>query len=324
MMNISDFQKIKIFDGLTSDQRIYPEFDINLQEMSKARLTSYELHWGKNIYPHLCQLIQKHPHFGDFWKKALQDEFTVLSSSGTRSLRNHLVKLFFTNPVQFLKFEKRNDLKAFEMTYLGDTFKVGTNEKINKLLQAYELKINPLLQDATLFIDLGSGWGRWSTYFASKNEKLKVLAGEVTNAGQKITSEISERYNLNITTFAFDFLNWSNLMHELKQNDVSNVVIFSSFAIEQAKLIDCRMFETIIDLCENVHFFHVEPVGWQLDPSYGSKFNPVPADKRHYFNCNFFPIMDHLISTEKLKVEEILPDFVGFGAVGTLARFSKV
>lgn len=279
---------------------------------------------GNNIYPHLFQLIQKYPNFEDFWQNALQDEFTVLSSTGRGALRHHVIKLFLTNPFQFLKFEKRNDLKAFEMTYLGNRYTVSSNEKMSKLLHAYKLKINPMLRDATLFVDLGSGWGRWSTYFASKNEKLKVLAGEVTKAGQKITSEISEKYNLNISTFAFDFLNWSNLMQELKQNDVSNVVIFSNFAIEQVKLIDCRMLESIIDFCENVHFVHVEPVGWQLDASFGSEFNPMPAGKRHYFNGNFFPTMDHLVSKEKLKVEEIIPDFVGFGAVGTLARFSKV
>lgn len=44
-MSFCDFEKIQIFDGLTYDQRIYPEFDAKLQDMSKARLASYEWHW---------------------------------------------------------------------------------------------------------------------------------------------------------------------------------------------------------------------------------------------------------------------------------------
>lgn len=321
---LSDFDTVKTFDGLASDQRIYPEWDVKLQEMSKARLASYERHWGKIIYPHLYRLTQKYADFEDFWVKALQDEFTVLSRTSRRLLRQHMIKLILGDPFTFLKLKKRCDLKAFEMVYLGETCEVSANEEISKLLQAYHSKINPLLRDATLFVDLGSGWGRWSTYFASKNEKLKVLAGEVTDAGQKITSEISKRYNLNISAFSFDFLDWSSLACELKKNDISNVVIFSNFAIEQVRLIDCRMFESIIDLCENVNFFHVEPVGWQLKSAYGSKYNPIPAGQRFYFNSNFFPVFDHLVENGKLKVDEIVPDFVGSGAIGTLARFSKV
>ena len=150
-------------------------------------------------------------------------------------------------------------------------------------------------KDCDVIIDLGSGWGRYSTLFADRFKGHKVYAGEISEGGRNVTKFINEQYNLGICSFQFDYQNWDGLNKILKKLADKRILIFSNHSIEQVTYLNKQLFYDILKSVKDVKFLHIEPVGWQVDQSKSILLQSTPPSDKlgpvGGYNKNFWIIL---------------------------------
>jgi hypothetical protein len=185
----------------------------------------------------------------------------------------------------------------------------------------------PIRAEETALFDLGSGWGRHALMFAKAHPGLAVHAGEISAAGRAVTQTLAGHFGISVESFAFDYLDWQDMVARVEAVPQPEVVIFSSHAIEQVTFADLAMWERLAALPRRLRFFHLEPVGWQIAQNAATPFSrpPKPAKPVNWgYNKNLIAIVDRLQATGLIRDLAVSLDHIAFGQThnsGTLVTF---
>ena len=176
--------------------------------------------------------------------------------------------------------------------------------------------MEPYLEGVDLFVDLGSGWGRYSTALFLKHRHIRVLAGELSDAGRAATAIIADKYGLAIETLPFNYYAYENLIGRLGGERLNKIIIFTSHSVEQVTYLYKRMFDEILALpIPTIVFVHIEPLGWQImgaeNSPHLSRPPPRTPDGHGGYNKNLYLIVMKLLEEEKIGMDRITPYYFG-------------
>ena len=122
-------------------------------------------------------------------------------------------------------------------------------------------------------VELGSGIGINLFFLAYKldpslRRRIRFFSCEVTDSGrttcEKLLGFIDE---LKMSVEYFDYYHPDLSFLEPKKN----VLFYTAHSIEQIPKIDRAVFETMIEVSNQCHCYHAEPVGWQYDEELKNK-----------------------------------------------------
>lgn len=195
-------------------------------------------------------------------------------------------------------------LNNFEMKGIAPPF-TYEGKLYNESCEGYSLfkqdvlynLISSKIDGADYLVDLGSGWGRSSISYSMKDPNQKIIAGELSDSGKKVTKSFIEKYNLPIESIPFNFFDFGDLIEYLRNKDISKVMLFSFHAIEQADFLRKEDFIKLLGLPIKFKAIHFEPVAWQYKEQ-GFPFG-------NHYNQNFKDILDSLERDGILKVNSI-------------------
>ena len=166
------------------------------------------------------------------------------------------------------------------------------------------LLIEDEIEESELIVDLGSGWGRNSTFLAEKYPDKTILSLEYTRAGIQATKLIAEKYELeNIVTSLFDYHNpaaLDNVVFPLAKT-VDNVYFFSSYSIEQIPYLGENFILKILNSpFKKLTCLHVEPIGWQV--------RGTTKNTNHNYNNDLFSILVKLETNDLINIKKVEVD----------------
>jgi len=172
-----------------------------------------------------------------------------------------------------------------------------------------------------VIIDMGSGWGRYSSALVNNNIDKPIYALEYTEGGRKITKLLSQKYFDNqIKSYPFDYYNPDFSMVP----EGSNVFVYSTYSIEQITCLSKQVFLNLIDRFDQVRGFHLEPVGWQFpEPHSRAEIKLKQKCLRVGYNTNFYQVLKELESEDKINIIEITRNFKSDRDDGTLVIWEK-
>ena len=213
-----------------------------------------------------------------------------------------------------------NDIK-FEWLSLF-SFEVGNKTTFNYILDGnvtsgdldqYVTDKNKYIQNrldehvtptTDLILDLGSGWGRQSIQLAFNNPSYKILAGELSDSGRKVTDYFKNKYDLPIETFSFNWHEYQSLIDLLSSRNYKEIVILTSNTIEQIPYIKEELFTDLLTLpIDKISTIHIEPVKFQYD---GIEF-PLA----NHYNRNLKEVLDSLESKKLIEITKVVPKYWG-------------
>lgn len=194
-----------------------------------------------------------------------------------------------------------------ELSYIknGDIVTSDFNTYFKEKNKYLQIILDKYLTDTTDYvIDLGSGWGRHSIQLAFNNPTYKIISGELSDSGRKITQYFINKYNLNVESFPFNWYDQTSLIDILKQKSPKEIVIFTSNTIEQIPELNTEFFLGILDLpIDKVSVVHIEPVKFQYD---GTSF---PFN--NHYNKNLKLVLESLVSMGKIEIKNIEHQYWG-------------
>ena len=206
--------------------------------------------------------------------------------------------------IDLFKFELGNKSK---FTYIdkGQRLTVDfINYAKNKNKSLQNVLDKHVTENTDVIIDLGSGWGRHSIQLSFMNEGYNLIAGELSDSGQKITKFFTDKYNLPIESFPFNWHEPDSLIELLSGRDYKEVVLFSSNSIEQIPHLPIDLFDRICNLPINkITGVHIEPVGFQYDNT------PFPFS--NHYNKNMKEVLETSESNGKLEVINVDRKYYG-------------
>lgn len=228
----------------------------------------HEDYWGKFILNYAQGLLeQEGVEFDEFWDNLNNHEFlegsylgkklnVKLKSTAKKSLLYNIKKIIGQlDDDRMLEIDcvfhnKLQRVEAFSQSNIKRLFMLS-------LMQGFT-------QTETIIVDLGSGWGRYSTLFANNIGNAKIYSGELSESGRACTKLISEYFSLDIEDFYFNYQEWDGLLSIIRKHKDKQIVIFSNHSIEQVTYLNKQLFEDILSAGNDIQFLHLEPVGWQL------------------------------------------------------------
>ena len=291
------------------------------------RKALHEDYWGNLIFEEVQSSLSKgvtsfeelweHINFHEFFKGSNRGKKIVNKSErwwNVQGLMNRSTNIMHRPAADFLFREEVEKVSPFVMNSM----------RRDRMLTL----IRPYIQDDTAIIDLGSGWGRYSTLFARNFKGVDVFAGEISEAGRTTTQAISAYFSLGIKSFDFNYQSWNELIEVLKSLKDRHLVIFSNHSIEQVTYLNMSLFTDILSHCSDVQFVHVEPVGWQLTNERKSlDFSRPPKAKlgpNKGYNKNLAVILKQLSDDKKIKDLSAITNYLSFGNTrnsGTLLTY---
>ena len=164
-------------------------------------------------------------------------------------------------------------------------------------------------------VELGSGIGINLFILADKLdqailEQIEFVSCEFTDAGMKACEELRRFSNgLNMTIEHFDYYNPNFSFLEPNKN----VLFFTAHSIEQIPKIDRAVFDTMLEVSNQCHCYHAEPVGWQYDE--GLKI------KREQFKPYHWKRKKTKFERKLLKIDGWLISKLGISIVDSTSRY---
>lgn len=296
---------------------------------ASARKAIHEDYWGQTILEHVSQELANEDDFMRLWAKIQYHEFLFGSRKGRKFVRRQ--GLWPRSLLGRPRVTKTEDLAAipyFPFLYDGKVEAISLRVMTYLRQHLYRNLMAPLVRPDTALFDLGSGWGRHAIMFASLFPGLPVHAGELSRAGQQVTEILAARLALPVTAFAFNYLDWQDMVARVRNCAESRVIVFSSHSIEQVTFVDKAMWTALLDSGKDIHFVHIEPVGWQIEANSASKFSRPPKRRRGAgggYNKNLIAVIDSLQADGRIRDLNVVPDYISFSNLknsGTLIRFS--
>jgi len=181
------------------------------------------------------------------------------------------------------------------------TFKNYLKIQKNKILNNFK-KITDH-HDIDLILDLGSGWGRNSITLSKTYPSTKIIAGEFSTSGRKITQFLIKKYKLNIESIKFDWNNPENIISEINRKQPKAIIIFSNCSIEQIPILSPILFHECLKLNIKVFGIHNEPVKWQIN----SENKPFKEN----YNENFIRLLKTFESSKQIELNKFEEGYFG-------------
>lgn len=232
----------------------------------------HEGYWGK-LYTYLIKNKLNHKEVSEEWKSLFKYEL------GNKNLFSYIV-----------------DSKV-----VTNDFSKYTSDKNLYLKKRLDKHIT---KDTDAVIDLGSGWGRHSIHIASSKPSYKIISGELSDSGRRVTEYFTNKYGLDIETFQFNWRDNKSFIELLSTKRYKEIVIFTSNTIEQIDYIDVEFFQDLLDLpIEKIKVIHIEPVKFQYDG--------LPFPLNNHYNRNLKAVLDTLVSMGRIKIGDIIPQYWG-------------
>ena len=228
------------------------------------------------------------------WKTVLDqvykektDDFILLHELINKTGINSNLKKFLNNN-WYIYDNKINNITLEKVYYYKHLFL--TNILIKKLTGFQEI------------IELGSGWGSRILYI---NEilNIKSFSGEINNFGLETQKQIIKKCNLqNIECFHFDYNNFNNVEFPFK---LTNPAIITCNSIEQIENISETFYSDLKDYLKvtELNIFHLEPIGFQFDPTHNLDENHRDYNKINKYNLNIGSVITNL-NYEMLEVDK--------------------
>ena len=291
----------------------------------------HEKYWRSLVLKELDKvLIDNQISFEDCWQNLNFVEFLDGSGDGKRLKRkfinhNKLPKLF--RNILFKYYNEIYQMPAMDYLYEKKVQRISISESHNIKVKFFTDLLAPFYRKNCILLDLGSGWGRYSTLFARQFPNLRIFSGEISEAGRETTNKLSSKYNFNIKTFHFNYLNWSECMKIIKDTSVSDIIIFTNHSIEQVTYLNMDFFTDLAKIPKKIQFINIEPVGWQFKKS---KFSRPPSKRigeNGGYNKNLSLILLRLESDKILKINKVIQNYFALGNIynsGTLLSYETI
>jgi hypothetical protein len=169
---------------------------------------------------------------------------------------------------------------------------------------------NACTPETDLIVELGAGWARYllSVWASGGPADATYVAAEYTEAGRRASERLAAiAPELRFTSIPFDYTD--PRLEELPAAE--EAVIFSVSSVEQVPHLPESLFPALAGLARKVTAIHLEPVGWQLDPS------PRAASSRDYAEHHDYSrdLVERLHAAEAAGVIEL--DLTLVDAIGT-------
>jgi len=158
-------------------------------------------------------------------------------------------------------------------------------------------------------VELGSGIGINLFLLASKldlslRKRIRFFSCEVTDSGRTACEKLlgfSDELKMSVEHFDYYHPDFSFL--EPKKN----VLFFTAHSIEQIPKIDRAVFDRMIEVSNQCHCYHAEPVGWQYDEEL--------MNKRKHLKPNHWKKNRTKLRRKLLKIDRSLFSRFGVGIV---------
>ena len=299
----------------------------------------HDSYWKDTVGDFLAREIQHEKKFKTLWSCTNYHEFLVGSSMGrtlqtAKGRRGKITYLMYT--LRKLSGHKGSHsdfiIENSKLPYVDGGVEGAASLKylVSRRWECFSELISRYLKEDTLFVDLGSGWGRYSTLAASVFPNLDVISAELSDSGRTCTEMITQAFGFRIQTVAFNYLDWGLLVERLSQSRRPNLIVFSNHSIEQVPYLNIRLFEELIGLDKNLRFIHIEPIGWQIsnDPAILRSSTPPLRKFEEWggYNKNLFLIVQNLLRRGLIDVDEVAPNFLATDSnrnAGSLLVFHK-
>ena len=297
----------------------------------KKRKEIHENYWGSLVLKELDKvLINNQISFEDCWKNLNFIEFLNGSGDGKRlkrkfSTHNKLPKVF--RNILFKHYNEIYQMPAMDYLYDKKLKKINLFESHKIKVKFFTDLLAPFYKKNCILLDLGSGWGRYSTLFASQFPNLKIFSGEISEAGRETTNKLSSKYDFNIKTFNFNYLDWNECIKIINDTSASNIIIFTNHSIEQVTYLNMDFFTDLCKIPKNIQFINIEPVGWQFRKSKFSTPPPKNIGENGGYNKNLSLILLRLESEKILKINKVIQNYFALGNVynsGTLLSYETI
>lgn len=303
----------------------------------ERRKKIHDVYWDSFVYQKIFSHLESFRDFDAFWHFTNRQEI-IYGSGAVRQVANRFSARSAWLMTQFALSKLAANSDAFEEFVAGkigfDAVRQGRRSRVT-INEAIQLRKDTILEtvrkylgDSSLLIDLGSGWGRYSSLISAMEPGVSVVAAELSNSGRKSTELVAKHFGLNIETAAFDFYNWKSLLRKLQRAPHKYILVFSNHAIEQITYLDKRMFTDLLDLGKRICFVHIEPVGWQLGAD--ERFSRPPSRKlgaHGGYNKNFVPIVASLVEEGRVRLLDCAPNYFSTlkrHNTGTLLAFEAI
>lgn len=295
-----------------------PPQDALAEEWRSAhRKGLHEDYWGRLILEFVEGQLGDAEELFELWDAINRHEALVGSSRGKKFTRR------FESPLgRALRRVGPNGDATVEQAFTFTWLFRGSEEQVSlvnaNLLrrEIYTGLIERHVDEGTAIIDLGSGWGRYSTLLASRFPGARVFSGELSESGRRVTQLLSERFDLGIHSFAFNYLDWGGLREVVERTEADRWVVFSNHSMEQVTYVDGGMFEFMLDASPDVRFLHVEPVGWQVASAGGESRCNAPKTSlgpHGGYNKNLIWIVQDLLQRGRIHQLSVDVDHLAFG-----------
>ena len=155
-------------------------------------------------------------------------------------------------------------------------------------------------------LELGSGWGRNLIYLSKIFSKNKFIAAELSISGRKITDFFSNKFNLQIKSFQFNYKSHQRFIRKWGKKYSGPVIIFTSFSIEQVPLLNKKFFLDLLNCHNKIIAYHIEPIAFQVQ----ERDFPFKDFYTKHYNRNFYTILKELENESLIKINKIyVPTF---------------
>ena len=198
------------------------------------------------------------------------------------------------------------------------TMKCGPPPSFSSSLRDYcidkkKLIIEPGLEESSIIVDLGSGWGRNSIFLSQMYPDKQIISLEYCTAGSQANQILCEKYDItNILATDFDYHNYDAIMDVVypRVTNSDSIYYFSSWSIEQIPYLEKGFIQALVDTpCAAVTTLHIEPIGWQI--------KNIKKNTNLRYNNNLYPLLQEFSDNEIIKIVKTEADVYGSNAKGS-------
>ena len=164
-------------------------------------------------------------------------------------------------------------------------------------------------------VELGSGFGINLFILASKldpslRRRIGFFSCEFTDSGKKVCEKVlslSDGLQISIEHFDYYHPDFSFLPPK------KNCLFFTAHSIEQIPIVDRVVFERMLEVSDQCHCYHAEPVGWQYDEN-------LQIQRRH-LKPNHWKRNQSYLRRKLFKLDRWMFSKFGVGIVNTSQKY---
>ena len=167
-------------------------------------------------------------------------------------------------------------------------------------------------EDASTYIDLGSGWGwrlldMWTTGMIGVDARMYSM--EYTRVGRECNELLlGLAPEVPMTVHPFDFYNPD---YEPLPRGLGRIAAFSVYSIYHVPALKPDMFVQLLNMAEDIDCVLLEPIGFQIRDDEDGIGSSLAHAQRNDFNKNLWSVLKELEASGGIEIVEAVPDIVG-------------